>query len=123
MQSDDFFDDLKRPRMPVPEREVSDSIAATKKRRRRQQFTMVPNSWVETLDRARLASTYRVAHYLLYRHWKNGGQPITLSNVVLAKRRLTKWQKWRALAELERLKLVKVVRKPRRAPVVTVLET
>jgi hypothetical protein len=123
MHRDEDPFDLERLRMPMPEREVPDSIAATKKRRRRRQFTMVPNSWVEDLRKARYIGTYRVAHYLLYRHWKNGGQPITLSNVVLAERGLTKWQKWRALAELERLGLVKVVRRPRRAPVITVLIT
>ena len=124
MTADQDSFDLEQLRMPIPERAVPGSIAATKKRHRSRQFTKVPNSWIETLRDARLVSTYRVALYLLRQHWKNGGRPITLSNVVIAEWGVTtKRGKWRALAELEHLGLVEVVRKPRRAPVVTVLTT
>jgi hypothetical protein len=113
--------DLERLRMPIPERVVLDSIAATKRRRWRQQFTTVPNSWVEDLRKARYIGTYRVALYLLHQHWKNREQPIPVSTVVLATLGVTRWQKWRALGELECLGLVKVVRRPRKAPLVTKL--
>jgi hypothetical protein len=113
--------DLEKLRVPIPERLVSGSIAATKARRRRQQFVMVPYSWLEDLREARHISTYQVALYLLHRHWKDRGQPIPLSNVALAALGVPRWEKWRALAELERLGLVKVVRRPRRVPLITVL--
>jgi hypothetical protein len=121
MQSDDFFDDLERLRMTLSEKEVPHSIAAKKKERRRRQFVMVPLNWLEDLRVTRRASTLRVAHCLLYRYWKDKGQPIVLSNVVLSWWGVTRREKWRALAELERLGLVKVVRRLRRAPLVTVI--
>jgi hypothetical protein len=78
--------DLEQFRMPIPERAVPDSIAATKKRRRRRQFTMVPNSWMEDLQKARYISTYRIALYLLHRHWRGGKQQIPASNIALVAR-------------------------------------
>ncbi len=112
---DDIFDDLEQIQVEV----MPGTITAKKRERRRQQFVKVPLSWIKILSGVRRASTLRVTLYLLYRHWKDGGKSITLSNIVLAEWGLTKWQKWRALAELERLGLVEVVRKPRQAPVVT----
>jgi hypothetical protein len=118
---EDAFDDLEQLRMPIPEKVVPDSIAAKKRRRRRQQFTMVPNSWIEDLREARHPSTYRVVFYLIHQHWKSGKESIPVSTVALSERGVSRRQKWRALAELERFKLVKVVRRPRKAPLVTLL--
>jgi hypothetical protein len=120
-RDEDAFDDLEQLRMPISERMVPDSITAKKRKQRRRQFTMVPNSWKEDLQKVRYIVTYRVALHLLYLHWKSGGQPTTLSNTVLAEAGVsTKRGKWRALAELEGLALVEVERRPRRAPVVAI---
>jgi hypothetical protein len=118
VNKDDPFD-LRNLRVP-PEMLVCDSIAAAKVERRRQRFVKVPLNWLEVLREARFASTLRVALFLLYRHWKDRGQPIQLSNVALTWTGVTRREKWRALAELERLGLARVIRRPRRAPLVTV---
>jgi hypothetical protein len=118
---EDAFDNLEQLRMIPSEMVVPDSIASKKRKQRRRQFTMVPNSWIEDLREARHPSTYRVAFYLLRQHWKSGKESIPVSTVALNEWGVSRRQKWRALAELERLKLVKVVRRPRKAPLVTLL--
>jgi hypothetical protein len=89
--------------------------------KRRQRFTIVPQAWSERLREARHLSTYRVALFLLYRHWWTKGRPVKLSNVAMAAEGVPRREKWRALADLERLGLVAVERRPKKSPVVTVL--
>jgi hypothetical protein len=84
-------------------------------KRQRQQFVMVPWRWVERLKAARHLATFRVAHYVLYRHWKTG-KPVPVSNKALG---LSPRSKWRAVRELERMGLVSVETHPARAPVVS----
>jgi len=92
--------------------------------RRQDQFVIVPMAWADQLKAARYTSTYRLALDLLHQHWKNGGQTIALTNVVSLKNAgVSRGQKWRALSELERLKLVAVERRPRKSPRVTLLKT
>jgi hypothetical protein len=117
MQDTDPFD-LVNLRLP-DEMLVPGSVAAVKAERRRQHFVKVPNSWMEELRKARHISTYRVALHILYRHWKKGEEPIPLSNVAFVEAGVTRREKWRALAELERLGLVGVARRSRKAPLVT----
>jgi len=106
----------------LPEKVVAEGLAADKRRRRQEQFVKFPNSWAERLRGARRIATYRIALYLLHQHWKNGGKPITLSNVALEWLGVTRWEKWRALAELERAGLIKIEKGgPGRAPRVTIL--
>jgi hypothetical protein len=45
-----------------------------KLQRQRRHFVKVPWKWVERLAKARHIATYRVAHHVLYRHWKGGGE-------------------------------------------------
>jgi hypothetical protein len=89
-------------------------------RRRREQFIQVPMEWSERLKAARLISSYRLAHFLLFRHWQSGGKPFPVSNVAPG---LEQKEKWRGLRELERLGLIRVENRQRRAPMVTVLWT
>jgi hypothetical protein len=119
---DDPYADLKRHRL-TPEMA---RLAGMPPRRTgvpgtQRHFVRVPVLWVERLAEARHLATYRLALYLLYRSWKTGSRSITLSNGVLAAEGITRWTKWRALRELERLGLVGVERRQRKAPRVTVL--
>jgi hypothetical protein len=91
--------------------------------KRRERFVKVPGIWVERLAHTRHVVTYRLALHILYRHWEVGGKPFTLSNVVVAIEGISRWQKWRALTELERLGLITVERRKRRAPSITVIVT
>jgi hypothetical protein len=50
-------------------------------------------------------------------------RPITLANAALAKAGVDRRQKWHALTELEHLKLVKIRRRSKKSPLVTLLKT
>jgi hypothetical protein len=105
------------------EKVVTPTIARlTAKRRRRQKFIMVPWPWFERLKPSRRGSTYRVAMFLLHLHWRNGGQPIKLSNVVLEEVGIGRRSKWNAIRELEQLGLIQVERQHRRSPVITLVD-
>jgi len=90
-------------------------VAARPKKWRRQ-FVWVPWTWVEQLRSAKRVCTYRLALVLLYEHWRQGGRPITLSNVFTDAEGLSRRSKWRAIAELEGLGLLQVKRRRRHAP-------
>ena len=96
-------------------------VTAEKAKRRRQQFTQFPHSWVEGLRNARRTGSYRLALFLLHRHWKEGGKPVRVSNLAVEWVGLSPQEKMRALRELESLGLVRVDRQPNRAPTVTVI--
>jgi hypothetical protein len=85
------------------------------------QFVKFPRVWADRLRTARYPSTYRVALHLLFRHWKSDGRPIQLSNVALAQAGVSRDQKWRALNELECLGLIRIERRRRRSPLITLL--
>jgi hypothetical protein len=82
---------------------------------------LVPWKWVERLrDAKRPGSTYALALLLLYEHWRHGGRPIVLSNILAADVGLSQRSKWNAILELERLGLIQVDRRPRKSPRVIV---
>jgi hypothetical protein len=85
--------------------------------------TVLPRAWELRLLDAKRVSTYRLAHELLYLHWYGKGKPVTVSSKVAKAARLSDRSKWNALAELERLGLIEVNRKPRRSPRVVLLHT
>jgi hypothetical protein len=87
-----------------------------------RKFVRMPWLWVDRLKGVNRGSTYRVALLLNYEYWRNGGRSITLSNAMLVGEGVTRRSKDRALRDLERLKLVKVQRRPRKSPLVTLLE-
>jgi len=87
--------------------------AKNKWRRHHVQF---PWTWIECLKAAKRISTYRLALLLVYEHWRTGGKPIVLSNIIAKEEGLSRRGKWRALAELEQLGLVTVQRQRRQAP-------
>ena len=90
-------------------------------RQRQGQFIKVPWMWYERLVKARRASTYQVALYVLFQHWKRNGQPFALPNRGLETLGISRWRKWSALRELERLGLIQIERRPRRSPMIAVL--
>jgi hypothetical protein len=109
-----------------PERIGPDGIRERKvlpgKRPRRQPFVMVPLAWVEQLSTAKHRASWPVALELLRRNLKGSGQPIPLPNGQLeAKFRINRTQKWEALRELKQLGLIRIERRPRKSPMVTVL--
>jgi hypothetical protein len=117
--TDDPYADLKQHRL-TPETLAKLAVVPRKIQRRRQQFVMVPWGWIERLAKTASANTYRVAFHLLYEHWRGSGQPFLLPNGRLAMEGVTRFAKWRALAELEELGLVSVEKRPSRSPKITV---
>ena len=119
MDADDPFADLKQHRL-TPQTLAGLAIVPRKIQKRRRQFVKVPWSWIERLAKTSSANTYRVALHLLYEHWRRSGQPFPLPNGMLAMEGVTRFAKWRALAELEQLGLVSVEKRPNRSPKITV---
>ena len=66
--------------------------------------------------------TYRLAIELLYLHWYGKGKPVTVSSRVAQAVKISARSKWEALAELERLGLIEVDRRPRKSPRVVLLQ-
>jgi hypothetical protein len=85
--------------------------------KRREKFIRFPMTWYEALNGAP-AATYRVAIYLVYLHWKEGGGPIKLPNGMLKIDGVTRFSKWRALRDLECRHLITVECRRRRSPII-----
>ena len=81
-----------------------------------RNYTLVPREWELRLLDAKRISTYRLAIELLYLHWYGNGKPVTVSSKVAQAVKISARSKWEALAELERLGLIEVDRRPRKSP-------
>lgn len=121
MRDDDPFDNIENLRIDLGDPNLKPKTAGRSKpgKKWQRQFVRVPWLWIDRLKASNRGSTYRLALLLLYEHWRTGGRPVRLSNVMLAGDGVARRSKWRALRELEKLGLVKVERRPRKAPVVT----
>ena len=93
-------------------------------KKRRKEFVKLPMSWMEKLGEVPLATgaTHQVAWHLLYLDWKNRSKPFKLSNGILEYGGISRFSKWRALADLERRGLIMVERRRRKSPIVHVLQ-
>ena len=122
MSERDPYADLKRHRL-TPEMTQLAAVSPRRvvARRKSQHFVKVPVLWVERLAESHHLATYRLALHLLYRSWKTGSHSVALPNVPLVAEGIARGTKWRALRELERLGLVVIERRQRKAPRVTVL--
>jgi hypothetical protein len=86
----------------------------------RRHFVQFPFAWHEQMRAVRGGATYRLALLLLYEHWRAGGRPVVLSNILCREEGLSRWAKWRALTELRELGLVRVEHRGKQAPRVVV---
>ena len=121
---DDPNADLKQHRVaaemtPILERPVP--FVSKRLQRRQKQFVMVPWTWVERLTKAHHIGSYKVALYVLHLNWKRSGQPFALPNRALEGLGVNRWSKWNALRELEQLGVIRVERRPRKSPIITVI--
>jgi hypothetical protein len=117
-------DDDISPEEFAPASIVLDRQAAARSSRpaRGSKFVKVPISWKDQLTAARCAVTYHVALELLHRsNYVEHARTIRFANVGLTPIGITPRRKWQALAELERLGLVRIDRRPRKSPMVTLL--
>jgi hypothetical protein len=106
------LDNLRLDRDVLPERRA---VTPRKIERRREHFVRVPWTWIEALSGA-TGQTWHLALHLLHLHWKGNGAPIKLANGMLKVDGISRASKWRALAELERRRLITVERRPKRSP-------
>jgi hypothetical protein len=105
----------------TPEIMAKLAVLPRKIQKRREHFVRVQWPWVEQLTKARHIATYRVALHVLYRHWKGGGKPFTLSNTAMGDHGVSWWRKWEALGESEQLGLIIVERRNRQSPRIVVI--
>jgi hypothetical protein len=109
---------------PEMQQQVQQARASKSKGREWQRhYTLVPRERELRLLGAKRISTYRLAIELLYLHWYNNGKPVTVSSKVAQAARISVRSKWEALAELERLGLIEVDRRPRKSPRVVLHHT
>jgi hypothetical protein len=121
MNGDDPYADLKQHALTAETIAILERrVEPEKIRKRRRHFAMVPLTWFERLERAS-GSTILVAWGLLYLHWKGNGGPVKLSNDKIALGGVSRFSKWRALANLERRGLITIERRPRRSPLIRLL--
>jgi hypothetical protein len=100
---------------------VPRGVVGSKKKKWKRKFVRVPWTWLDRLKATNCASTYKLALFLIYEHWRNGGRAIRLANAALAEVGVSRRTKGPALRELERFELIKVDRHLRKSPLVTLL--
>ena len=95
--------------------------AGTRKKKWQRKFIFFPWAWLDRLKAIRSGATCRLALLLVYECWRTGGRTIKLTNNMAAEVGISPDTKGRALDEMEGVGLVKVERRPRRSPLVTLL--
>jgi hypothetical protein len=113
-ESDSFLVDYEDPDLRAK--------AARLRRREKVRFIMVPLTWKSRLAKAKHAATLKLALHLLFETWRRKDAKVALSNARMAEDGISRWQKWRALGELEQLGLVRIERRKRKSPVATVVK-
>lgn len=90
------------------------------KQPRKRNFAQITDAQINRMIGAS-GATWMVLIHLAQLNWRVGG-PIKLANTALAKRGVNRKAKYRALDELERRGVIKVKRRPRKSPEITVLD-
>jgi hypothetical protein len=91
--------------------------------RRRDRFVMVPLKWAEQATRATNSQGAFVWIWLLHLAWKAKSHTVTLANAQLEASGISRKVKMRALRDLERAGLIRVERRSRKSPLVTLLHS
>ena len=82
-------------------------------------YTQVPRAWELRLRQAKRISTYRLALELLYRHWRDKGQPVAVTGKMAEDMGFSTRSKSRSLCELSELGLITIERNGSKSPRVT----
>jgi hypothetical protein len=94
---------------------------AREARDKADDFARVPLKWAAEVAKATNSPGYMVFVLLAYLTWKNKGRAFVLSNDRLSRYGVSREVKYRALARLENAGVIRVQRRGRRAPLVTLL--
>ena len=89
--------------------------------KRRRNYVQFPATWAERLDGAS-GQTWHLAWHLLHRHWKNNCGFVKLANGMLEEDGISRPTKWRALRQLERRGLIAIESRPRKSPIIRLLD-
>jgi hypothetical protein len=91
-------------------------------RKRRKDFVMLPMTWYDKLANPIPTSrlTCLVAWHILHLHWKSRGKAFKLPNGTLRYDGVSRFAKWRALADLEQRGLITIERRRRKSPIIHV---
>jgi hypothetical protein len=92
------------------------------RQREAELFVKVPLAWASTAAKAIGSHQSFVVIWILHLAWRTRSQTVTLSNTALAKYRINREAKRRALVKLEAAGLVKLKRLHGRPTIVTVLD-
>jgi len=95
--------------------------AAAKPRRQNREFVRLTREQFDRLTKAKRPSTERVFLHLLFLTWRSPDKPVVLANTGLVAKGIDRHAKRRALLELEALGLIRVERRYRKSPIITVL--
>jgi hypothetical protein len=95
--------------------------AALKVRKSPQQFVKLPMWWAEAVAAALRSPATMLVAELLYQHWKTKRTTFPLPNDRLQHLGVSRWVKYRNLQKLERGGLIRVERRPRKSPLVTLI--
>jgi len=118
----DLFNiDTLRPDLEVQQLARAAGPARALSRKWKQRFIKFPWAWMDALKTTNRSQTYRLALFLVYEHWRTGGRDVVLSNAALRKVGISPRSKSNGLREMEQLGLIKVQRRHRHAPRVTLL--
>jgi hypothetical protein len=94
-----------------------------RRKKRRRDFVLTTRAQCELLMTARHAATLKIFLYLQFLIFRSRTKTVQLANVALAtKSKITPKTKRKALTELERLGLIRIIRHRRRAPEIAILE-
>jgi len=107
--------------IPVIEIPCGDVQPSKSKARREVSFVAVPLPWMKHLDGA-TGQTCRLAMLLLDLAFRRKSRSISLANTTAASAGIPRHTKWRALRDLERRELVIVEARPRKPPMVHLLQ-
>jgi hypothetical protein len=80
------------------------------RRKRDEAFVMLPLTWMRKLRQAP-GSTWELAILLHHRRWRRRGVPFELGNQSIGEFGISRYAKYRALKNLERLQLIQFRRK------------
>jgi hypothetical protein len=111
-----------KPEQLEPVRLAETGIAATKRAKRRQEFTQITRAQIERLAGAASVTSVTVFHFLMLIDWRYPGKPIRLANEGLEQLGVTRQAKYRALVDLKRLGLIELKNRGRKSPEVTILQ-
>jgi hypothetical protein len=102
-------------------REVSVHPGKVVSKRTKETFVQVPLWWAEQVCRATRTPKAFVWIWLLHLAWKAKSNSFAVPNGQLSKSGVHRNTKERVLRELEKAGLIKVERKPRQTPIVTLI--